>query len=174
MTGSDARSRERPLSLSGSPAGHDARPGSLMSMASGAIAALAATLALGFVEGLARFYPAPNTWMRLRRLNGRRAVRAMRERLEAYAGRRMPATLAGILCALIAAWVALSVTEVIRRTGAELALDVLPYVLVVIALLRLPSALRAMAGRMRVYEKDAGEDPDAEDPYDGSNGEVVL
>lgn len=143
-------------------------------MASGAIAALAATLALGFVEGLARFYPAPATWMRLRRLNGRRAVRAMRERLESYAARRVPAALAGALGALIAAWIALSLADVIRRTGAELALDILPYVLVVVALLRLPSALRAIATRMRAYEKDAGEDPDAEDPYDGRSGEVAL
>jgi hypothetical protein len=143
-------------------------------MASGAIAALAATLALGFVEGLARFYPAPATWTRLRRLNGRRAVRAMRERLEAYAAGRLPINLAGLLCVLIAAWVVLSLTDVIRRTGAQLALDLLPYVLVVITLLRLPSALRAMAERMRGYEKDAGEDPDAEEPYDGRNGEVAL
>jgi hypothetical protein len=143
-------------------------------MASGALAALAATLALGFVEGLARFYPAPATWVRLRRLNGRRAVRAMRERLEDYAGARLPRTLAVALLALISIWIVLSLSHVIRRTGAELALDILPYVLVLITLLRVPSALTSMAERMRSYERDAGEDPDAEDPYDGRNGEVAL
>ena len=146
-------------------------------MASGALAALAATLALGFVEGLARFYPAPGTWMRLRRINGRRAVRAMRERLEASSARRTPLKLAGLLCALIAAWIVLSVTHLIRRTGAELALDILPYALVVIALARVPSAMRRVADRMRAYERDAGEDPDADDPYGrdgGGNGEVAL
>jgi hypothetical protein len=128
-------------------------------MASGVMAALAAALALGFVEGVARFYPARPTWSRLRRTRGRESVRAMRERFEAAGRRRAPGGLVQLLLGLVIVWVA--VASLLDKRWHEVVLDVLPYVIVLAALLRTPVALRRVAERMRAYERDAGEDPDA-------------
>jgi hypothetical protein len=124
-----------------------------------------ATLALGFVEGMARFYPARPTWQRLRRRRGRDAVRAMRERFEAAGNRRTPRLLTQLLLALVIVWVA--VASLLDKRWYEVALDVVPYLIVYVALLRTPGALRSVGERMRTYERDAGEDPDADAGDDG-------
>jgi hypothetical protein len=140
---------------------------------SASIAALIAVLALGIVEGMRRFYPARDTWWRLRRRHGRRAVRAMRERFEAAARRRTPRVLALLLAALVVVWVALS--SLLDKHWYEVALDSLPYAFVAIALLRIPGAMTAMAERMRDFEREAGEDPDADiDEQGGGPSAVAL
>ena len=54
----------------------------------------------------------------------------------------------------------------------EVALDSLPYAFVSLAFLRAPGTLRAIANRMRDYERDAGEDPD--DEVDDGEGTDVI
>lgn len=142
-------------------------------MASGLIAALIAVLALGLVEGLNRFYPARRTWVRLRSMHGRRAVRAMRERFEAAAARRMPQLLALVMFALVIVWVGVA-SPLLDKYWYETALDALPYAFVAVALLRVPAMLRAIAERMKEYERDAGEDPEGPVPPDGGPGAVAL
>jgi hypothetical protein len=134
-------------------------------MASGAIAALVATFALGFVEGMGRFYPARPTWTRLRRARGREAVRAMRERFEAAGARRAPRVLTQLLLGLAIVWVAGA--SLLDKRWYEVVLDVAPYALVLGALVRTPVCMRRVADRMRGYERDAGEDPDADTGDDG-------
>ena len=142
-------------------------------MTSATIAALAAALALGFVEGMRRFYPAHRTWMRLRSRHGRRAIRAMRERFEAAAARSTPRVLATVLLGLVVVWV--GVSPLLDKYWYEVALDSLPYAFVSFALARTPGALRTMAERMRGYERDAGEDPDADyDTGDGGPTTIAL
>ncbi|HYP23734.1 MAG TPA: hypothetical protein VEV43_09185, partial [Actinomycetota bacterium] len=51
-------------------------------MTTAIIASFAAVVALGFLEGVGRFYPARKTWWRLRRTRGRSAVVLMRARCE--------------------------------------------------------------------------------------------
>ena len=138
-------------------------------MTTAGIAALIAVLALGVVEGLRRFYPARETWRRLRSRHGRRAVRAMRERFEGVAARRTPRVLAFILLLLVVGWVAAS--SLLDKYWYEVALDALLYAFVSIALLRTPGALRAIAARMREFERSVGEDPDKDyDDLDGGDG----
>ena len=129
-------------------------------MASGVIASLIAALALGFAEGLGHFYPAEKTWWRLRRMHGRRAVRAMRERFEALSERRLFRMLAVVLLGVSMGWIASA--SLLDKRWYEVVLDVLPSAFIGVALLRLPSIVRAMAMRMRTYERRAGEDPDRE------------
>jgi hypothetical protein len=138
-------------------------------MTSGTIAALVATLALGFVEGLARFYPSAETWRRLRRARGRRAVRTMRERFESAGRRRPPKLLTTILLGLVIVWVASA--SLLDKRWWEVVLDVFPYVIVYVALWRTPTALRKVAERMKERERDAGEDPDA---IEGDGGPTAL
>ncbi len=140
-------------------------------MATGAVAALISVLALGMVEGLSRFYPARSTWLRLRSRNGRRAVRAMRERLEDTAHLRTPRYAAGLLAALVVLWIAAA--GLLDKRWYEVVLDVLPYVFIAVALLRVPHALHSVAERMRTYERDLGEDPDAE-TYGDDGGPSAL
>src|SRR5688500_231967 len=132
-------------------------------MISGFLAGLIAVLVLGFEEGMRRFYPSKPTWLRLRSRNGRRAVRAMRERLEHTAENRITRLLATALLVLVVVWVASA--SLLDKRWHEVVLDVLPYALVGIALVRTPSGLRKVADRMREYERDLGEDPDV--PYGG-------
>jgi hypothetical protein len=122
------------------------------------VAALLAALVLGFVEAMGRFYPSKRTWLRLRSRNGRRAVRAMRLRLEAAAANRTPRRLAEVLLVLVVLWIAVS--GLLDKFWYEVAADVAPYLFVSLALLRLPAVLRSCAERMKVYERDAGEDPE--------------
>src|ERR671919_1504457 len=142
-------------------------------MTSGAIAALIGVLVLGFVEGLRRFYPARRTWLRMRRLRGRLAVRLLRERYERAAAHRAPRRLAVALVVLVIAWVASA--SWLDKRWYEVALDVLPYVFVGLALVRTPGALRAIGERMKEYEREQGEDPD-KDLYDEGPGagEIAL
>ncbi len=140
-------------------------------MASGAVAAFIAVLALGFVEGFRRFYPSRRTWMRLRSLNGRRAVRAMRERFEAAAERRTARLLALLLLGLVAVWIATA--SLLDKRWYEVALDAFPYALVSIALLRTPGALRSVAARMKDYEGDFDDDREVE-TGDGGPAAVAL
>jgi hypothetical protein len=120
------------------------------------IAALLAALTLGFVEGLGRFYPARKTWERLRSAQGRAAVRAMRERMEAASRRRTPRVIAALLFALVVAWIAAA--SLLDKRWWEVVVDVVPYVIVGIAILRVSPALRAIAKRMRSYEQDLGDE----------------
>ena len=84
----------------------------------------------------------------------------MRERFEARADRGIPRRLVVVLFALVGAWVAGA--SLLDKRWHEVVFDVLPYVLVFVALLRTPRMLRAIAERMKSYERQAGEDPDAE------------
>jgi hypothetical protein len=142
-------------------------------MPSGALAAVIASLFLAFVEALARIYPARETWWRLRRERGRPAVRAMRERFEATAGMRAPRVLAGVLLAMVVVWVGLG--SVFDKRWHEIVLDVVPYLIVSAALLRMPSALGAVGKRMKDYERQAGDDPDSRRRREeGGNGAIAL
>jgi len=127
-------------------------------MITGAIAILLGALTLAVVEGMGKFYPAKRTWLRIRSRHGRRAARAMRERIEATAQRRTPRSLIIVLAVLVVAWIATA--PLLAKRWWEVVLDVSPYVFVGIAFLRIPQVLRKVADRMRVYERDAGEDPD--------------
>lgn len=141
-------------------------------MTTGLIAALVAVLALGFVEGIRRFYPSRQTWRRLRRTRGRLAVRLMRERFEAAADQGSPRVLAEVLAGLVVIWIA--VASLLDKRWYEVVTDVLPYVFVGIALFRLPGALRAVAERMKEYEREVGEDPDEDWRDGGDGGPAVL
>jgi hypothetical protein len=125
-------------------------------MRTGYIAALIAALTLGFAEGLGRFYPSRKTWERLRSSQGRAAVRAMRERMEAASHRRTPYVIAGFLGALVIVWIA--VASLLDKRWWEVLVDVFPYAIVAIAVLRVPAILKAIARRMKSYEEDVGED----------------
>ena len=141
-------------------------------MTTGLIAALVAVLALGFVEGIRRFYPSRQTWRRLRRTRGRLAVRLMRERFEAAAQQGSPRVLAEVLAGLVVIWIA--VASLLDKRWYEVVTDVLPYVFVGIALFRLPGALRSIAERMKDYEREVGEDPDEDWRDGGDGGPAVL
>lgn len=135
-------------------------------MRSNFIAALGAALSLGFVEAFGHFYPAKATWMRLRRARGWLAMRRMRERFEAGAGRRTSRILAGVLVVLVATWIA--VASWLDKRWWEVALDLVPYAIVGVALLRVGPAMNAVAKRMRDYEHEFGDDlePDVDLPPD--------
>jgi TRAP-type uncharacterized transport system fused permease subunit len=127
-------------------------------MTSGFVASSIAVLALAFAEGLGRFYPARKTWVRLRSLHGRRAVRAMRERLEATARNNLPRLLALALLALVIGWVASA--SLLDKRWYEVVMDVLPYCFVCLLMVRTPVIVGRIAERMRDYERSVGEDPD--------------
>lgn len=137
-------------------------------MTSGIVAAFIGVLALGFVEGLGRFYPARETWRRLRRARGRLAVRLMRERFEHAAQRRTPTILALIMFGLVAVWI--GTASLLDKRWYEVAFDTIPYVITAAALLRTPRVLRDIGERMREYEREVGEDPDAELEERGGDG----
>ena len=129
-------------------------------MTSALIASFAAVVALGFLEAFGRFYPARKTWWRLRRTRGRSAVVLMRARCERAADPHLARRLASVMLVLVIVWI--GAASLLDKRWHEVAFDVTPYVIVSIALLRTPRMLRAVADRMKEYEKDAGEDPDAE------------
>ena len=143
-------------------------------MTSGIIAAFIGVLVMGFVEGLGHFYPARQTWRRLRRARGRLAVRLMRERFEHAAVRRTPKVLALVLFILSVIWIASA--SLLDKRWFEVVADVLPYVIVGIALIRTPGALGDIGERMRKYEEEVGEDPDKDllDPGDGDGGPTAI
>ncbi len=141
-------------------------------MTSALIAALIAVLALGFLEGLARFYPSRQTWWRVRRARGRTVARLWRERFEHLATSRAPRRLATLLVCLVIIWIAAA--SLLDKRWWEVVFDVTPYVFVSIALMRTPAALRSIAERMKSYERDAGEDPDLDVSNNGHSTAVTL
>ncbi len=140
-------------------------------MASAIIAALLAVLMLGFVEALGRFYPSLQTWRRLRVVNGNKAVRMMRERFESAAANRTPRQLALVMMVLVGAWVAAA--SLLDKRWYEVVFDVLPYVIVSVALIRTPPVLRKVAERMKEYERNAGWEPE-DDAGDGGPTALAL
>jgi hypothetical protein len=138
-------------------------------MTTAALAALVAALALGFVEGLGRLYPSRETWTRLRRARGLASVRAMRMRFEGAGGRRPPKLLRTLLLGLVIAWVAGA--RLLDKRWDEVVVDVLPYVIVYVALLRTPRAMYRIGERMKERERESGHDPDA--PLEG-DGPTAL
>ena len=141
-------------------------------MTTGLIAALVAVLALGFVEGWRRFYPSRPTWRRLRRTRGRLAVRLMRERFERGAAQGSPKVLAEVLGGLVIVWIAIA--SLLDKRWYEVVTDLIPYVLVGIALFRVPGAMHEIAERMKVYEREVGEDPDEDWRENGDGGPTAL
>ena len=143
-------------------------------MATGIAAAFLAVLVLSFVEGLGRFYPAKTAWRRLRAQRGRWAVRAMRERFEAAAERKTGRKLAVFLLCLLMVWVASA--SLLDKRWYEVVADAFPSLIVLWALVRVPVALRAIAERMKGYERESGEDPDQplDDLGDGDGDVLVL
>ena len=141
-------------------------------MRSAVIAVLIAGLMPAFVEGLGHFYPARRTWLRLRSRNGRAAVRAMRERIEELATKRTPSLLAELLLGLVIIWVAIA--PLLDKRWYEVAFDAFPYAFVGLALVRSRPALRAIAERMKGYERDFGEDPDKPSFEDGGGGDPTA
>ena len=99
-------------------------------------------------------------------------MRAMRERYEAAGLRKVPGRLIELLLGLVIVWIALA--GVLDRLWYEVLLDTLPYVFVLIAILRTPGALFAVGERMKDFERDAGDDPDAEPEDEGGPAELVL
>lgn len=142
-------------------------------MASGIIAGLVAILTWVFVEVLGRLYPSRQTWRKLRVTRSRRAIRRMRERFEEAGQRKTGRKLALVLLGLIAVWVATA--SLLDKRWYEVLVDAVPSIIVIFALLRLPTALTAIAERMKDYERMAGEDPDEPfDPPDGEPGSEAL
>jgi hypothetical protein len=80
----------------------------------------------------------------------------MRERMEAASRRRTPRVFAFLLFALVVAWVAAA--SLLDKRWWEVVVDVIPYAIVAVAVLRVSPALRSIAARMRSYEQDVGED----------------
>lgn len=141
-------------------------------MTTGLIAALVAVLALGFVEGWRRFYPSRPTWKRLRRTKGRLAVRLMRERFEQGAERGSHRVVAEVLAGLVIVWIAVS--SLLDKRWYEVLTDLIPYVLVGIAVFRVPGGMREIAERMKEYEREVGEDPDEDWRDLGDDGPTAL
>ena len=89
-------------------------------------------------------------------------MRAMRERFENAGERRAPRLLTELLLGLVIVWIA--VASLLDKRWYEVVLDVVPYAIVYIALLRTPAALRRVAERMRDHERRAGDEPDDDGP----------
>ena len=140
-------------------------------MTSGLVAIVAAAIVWGFVEGLGQFYPSKAAWLRIRSRHGRRAARAMRVRFETFADRETPRWLTITLALVVGGWIASA--SLLDKRWWEVVLDVLPYVLVGVAFLRLSPVMRKVAERMKTYERDLGEDPETD--YDeGDGGAAVI
>lgn len=96
----------------------------------------------------------------------------MRERFEEAGGRRTGRKLALVLIALVAIWVGAS--GWLDKKWYEVVADAAPSLIVLLSLLRLPASLRAIAVRMKDYERAAGEDPNEPLNQDGGDGPEVL
>lgn len=129
-----------------------------MLLASGVVAVLVAVLTWAFIEAFGRYYPARPAWVRMRRARGRLAVRRMRERFEEAAERTNVRRMAIILLLLILGWT--GAAGLLDKRWYEVVTDVAPALIVTGAVLRIPAVLRAVAERMREYERSVGEDPD--------------
>jgi hypothetical protein len=142
-------------------------------MTTGILAGLIAVLALGFAEAMRKFYPSRATWARLRSKHGRRAIWAMRRRLEEAAASRAPRLLAAAMVVLVAAW--LGAASLLDKRWYEVVADTLPYAVVAVVFFRTPGALRAIAVRMERYERELGEDPERDyDAGDGGPAAIAL
>ena len=93
----------------------------------------------------------------------------MRERYEAAGLRSVPGRLIELLLGLVLVWIALA--PWLDKRWYEVLLDALPYVFVLVTVLRTPGALFAVGERMKEYEREAGEDPDA-GPEDEGEADV--
>ena len=96
----------------------------------------------------------------------------MRERLEGAAGGRAARRLAVVLIGLVIGWIASA--SLLDKRWYEVALDVVPYAIVAAALLRAPYILACIAERMKVFERQAGEDPDSEPEEEGGEGPQAI
>lgn len=96
----------------------------------------------------------------------------MRERFEEAGERRTGRKLALVLIALVALWVGAS--GWLDKKWYEVVADAAPSLIVLLSLLRLPASLRAIAARMKEYERAAGEDPDEPLSQEGGDGPEVL
>jgi hypothetical protein len=134
--------------------------------ATGIAAAVAALLCWGFVESLGAFYPSRATWWRLRRARGKEVLRRTRERFEENADRTAPKILVNVLLCLLIVWVASA--SLFDKRWYEVVADAAPSLVVMLTLYRVPSTLKAVAERMKKYEREAGDDPDA--PLEGGDG----
>lgn len=85
----------------------------------------------------------------------------MRERFETGASGRSYTLLAVLLLILMGTWIATA--SLLDKRWHEVVFDVLPYVIVGIAILRTPGALREIAKRMKDYEEEVGDDKIVED-----------
>ena len=94
----------------------------------------------------------------------------MRARAERAADPQLSRRLATLMVALVIVWVGAS--SLLDKRWHEVVFDVTPYLIVSIALLRTPYVLRSVAERMKEYERDAGEDPDA--PLPGEDGPEAV
>lgn len=101
-------------------------------------------------------------------------MRAMRERFEAASARKTGRKLAFVLLVLLVAWVGSA--SLLDKRWYEVVADAFPSLIVLWALVRVPAALEAIAERMKEYEREAGEDPDAplDDAEDGDGDVLVL
>ena len=96
----------------------------------------------------------------------------MRVRVERAGDPRMARRLATLMLALVVVWI--GAASLLDKRWHEVLFDVTPYVIVSIALLRSPYLLRSVAERMKEYEKDAGEDPDAPLPEEDGPGPTAV
>lgn len=142
-------------------------------MTSAFVADFLALLSLVVVEGMARVYPPRATWIRLRSKHGRRAVWAMRKRFEAALEEGFSRKLLTVLIALVIVWVA--VASLLDKHWQEIIIDLTPYLVIGLALARVPHALRAMSERMKRYEEESGDDPERDiEPGDGGPAAIAL
>jgi hypothetical protein len=139
---------------------------------SGLVAIAVALLSWAFVEGLGHLYPSRATWRKLRRVRGRAHVRRMRERFQEAGDRRSGRKLALALVLLVVIWV--GVSGWLDKKWYEVVADAAPSSIVLLSLLRLPASLRAIAERIKEYEREAGEDPDEPIGEDGGGPEVLA
>ncbi|MBK5227984.1 MAG: hypothetical protein JJE05_05700 [Actinobacteria bacterium] len=97
----------------------------------------------------------------------------MRERFEAFAGSGIAPKLGFLLLGLVGVWIAAA--PALDKRWYEVAFDALPYPFIAIALFRAPGSLRAIAERIKTYERDLGEDPDRDLGDDGGGAtEIAL
>lgn len=96
----------------------------------------------------------------------------MRERLEHGAEHGSHRIVAEILAVLVIVWIAIA--SLLDKRWYEVVTDLLPYVFVGVAILRVPGAMRAIAQRMKEYEREAGEDPDEDWRDDGEDGPTAM
>ena len=83
----------------------------------------------------------------------------MRERYEAASNQRASLWFAVSLLAVVAAQIA--TIHWLHLHWYQVVINLLPALFAAVALLRTPHALRAIVERMKNYEREAGDDPEA-------------